>query len=131
MWKPRQSAPAVEDALHQRRHARGIDPERLGAAAHPHARALDLEIGVDPDREPGPPAELGGDRQRALRLALGFDVEGDAGIDRLGKSASRLPGPAKLMLGRIGAGLEREVQLARRGDVEAVDLLGDMPEQRR
>ena len=82
----------VEDAPDQRRHARGIDPERLGAAAHPHARALDLEIGIDPDREPRPAAELGGDRQRALDLALGFGVEGDAGLDRLGKVGVALAG---------------------------------------
>ena len=70
MWKPRHSAPAASDALTSAGTRVGIDPERLGAAAHPHARALDLEIGIDPDRQPGPAPELAGDRQRALDLAL-------------------------------------------------------------
>ena len=72
-----------DDPADQSGHARGVDPERLGAAAHAHARALDLEIGIDPDGEPRRPAELRADREGALGLALGFAVERDAGLDRL------------------------------------------------
>ena len=36
-------------------------------------------------------------------------------------SASRLPGPGEADLGRVGAGVERHLQLAGRSDVDAVD----------
>ena len=42
----------------QRRHLLGVDAELLRAAAHPHAGALDLEVGVDADRDARADAEL-------------------------------------------------------------------------
>src|SRR3546814_7261508 len=35
----------------QRGHRRGIDAERLGAAAHFHPRTLQVEVGIDPHRQ--------------------------------------------------------------------------------
>ncbi len=111
----------VEDAADERGHARGVDPERLGAAAHPHARALDLEIGIDPDREPRRPrAPIASARSTSPSDSQLRVTPASIAASR---SLSRLPGPAKLIVGRIGARLEREAQLAARGDVEAVDLL--------
>jgi hypothetical protein len=49
--------PALDDPAGKRGHALGIEPERLGAAAHLHARTLEIEIGVDPDRQARPLAE--------------------------------------------------------------------------
>ncbi len=55
-------------------NARGIEPERLGAAAHLHPRAAQFEIGVDPDREARRDADLFGDRQCAIELR--FPIRG-------------------------------------------------------
>jgi hypothetical protein len=75
--------------------ARRIEPERLRSAAHAHARALDLEVGVHPNREPRPNAELARNRERPIRLASGLAVDRDARFDRRPKLGVRLPGPAK------------------------------------
>ena len=40
----------LPDPREHRGHALGIDAELLGTAAHLHARALQLEVGVDPHR---------------------------------------------------------------------------------
>ena len=108
MWKPRHSAPAATMRRTSAARPRRIDSERLGAAAHPHPRALDLELGIDPDREPRRLAGALGGRERALGLALGFEVEGHPGGDRLPKLGVALAGPGEADVAGRGAGLERE-----------------------
>ena len=55
--QPAPFGPGGDHFARQRRHALLVDPERLGAAAHLHARAAQLEIGIDPDRQPRRRAE--------------------------------------------------------------------------
>ena len=118
-----------DDPADQGGHARRIDPERLGAAAHAHARALDLEVGIDPDGEPRRPPQLRADREGALGLAFGFAVERNARPDRLLEFGVALAGAGKADFGRIAAGLQGEAQFAARSDVEAVDLLRNVLQQ--
>jgi len=114
------SAPVAAGA-HEIGYALGIDPERLGAAAHPHPRALDLEIGIDPDRQPGPAAE----RQGPLDFPLGFAVEGDAGLDRGGEVGVALAGAREADRRWIRAGFQSEFQLASGSDVQSIRLPGN------
>ncbi len=116
---------------HQRGYALGIDPEGLGAAAHPHPRSAQIEIGVHPHREPGLHAQPLADRQRAGTLAFGFEVERDACGNRGFQIAVALAGPGKADLRRVHARCGSQRQLARRGDVDAIDQGRHQREHRR
>ena len=59
----------------QVRHALGIDPELLRAAAHLHARSLEVETRVHANRQAWRYAQFLADGDGALDLALGFAVE--------------------------------------------------------
>src|SRR5690606_18100798 len=103
------------------RHPLRVDPERLGAPAHLHARAAQLEIGVYSDRQPWRHAFGLGDSQRAAGLVLGFEVERDASADRGAQFGVALSGASETYPGGVEPGIEREAQLAPGRDVEAVD----------
>ena len=129
MWKPRQSAPASMIRADERRRAHRIDAERRWPPAHPHARAAQLEIRIDPHREARRAADPVADRQRALALARGFEVDRHAGDDRRLELAVALAGPGEADRGRrLAAAAPRK--LARRGDVEPVDQRRHRGEQR-
>ena len=59
----------------QRRHALGIDTERLCPAPHFHARPFEIEIGIDANRQPRGQAQPSGDGERPRSLTFGFKVE--------------------------------------------------------
>ena len=109
----------VEDSPDQRRHARGIDAERLGAAAHAHAGALDLEIGIDPHREPRPPVAAPIASARSTSPSDSQLSVTPASI-AASKLAVALAGPGEADRRRVDAGLERDAKLAGRSDVEPV-----------
>jgi hypothetical protein len=94
-----------DDAPHQRRRPRRVHAERLGAAAHPHPRALDLEVGIDPHRQPRRLSDPRGGGQRALGLALGFEVERHAGADRLVELGVALAGTGEADLAGMASRL--------------------------
>ena len=110
-------------------NARGIDAERLGPSAHPHARALDLEIRIDPHREPRPIPQLGGDGEGAFDLAFGFGVERGPGLDRVGEIGVALAGSGEADRVSLAAGHQREVQFPGGSDVEAVDPASNKTKQ--
>ena len=96
-------------------------PNCLRPAAHLHARGLELEVGVDAHRDAR--------RQRRALARCATSAADLASRDstltsmpaatacvELGRRSC--PGPAKLMSRGRGAGVERDPQLARRGDVE-------------
>ena len=64
-------------------------------------------------------------------LAHRLDVDQHAGGDRLAQLLGALARPGEADLGRIGAGVERHLQLAGRSHVDAVDLARHEGHQRR
>src|SRR5258706_1840748 len=104
------------------RNALGIDAERLRSSAHAHARALQLEIGIDPDRyrgaRPGPPA----DEREPLHLALRPESHDDARGHRAREPGVGLAGPGEADGGGLDAACEGDLDLAGGGDVDAGDL---------
>jgi hypothetical protein len=119
-------SPCVDDMARKRRHALGIDAERLGPAAHLHARSLELEIGIDPNREARRLARPLGNGERALRLALAFQIERRAMQNGFFQLAVALARPGEADARAVDPGLSHHVQLAARRDVEPVDQTGHM-----
>src|SRR5215472_2918516 len=78
----------------QLRHNLGVDAELLRSPAHLHPRGLQLEVRIDPDRDLGRPAAPPADVGQYAELALGFDIDDDAGGD----------GPGELGIGLARAG---------------------------
>ena len=77
------------------RHALGIDAELLGTPAHFHARAFQLEVGIDPHRHTRAHAHAGAGRGNAFHLALGFKVDHDSCRSGLRKFRISLAGAGK------------------------------------
>ena len=119
------------DFLQQPGHLFGIDAELLGAAAHFHARGLELEIGIHAYRhacrQPQTLLDVGQERH----FAEGFDIDEDAGGHRLGKLALRFAGAGKADVLRLGAGIQGHQQLAAGGDIDAIDQAGHVRHQGR
>ena len=90
----RRSQPSSRE---QRRDALGVDAELLGTAAHPHARALDLEVGVDAHGDPRSDAEPLADVRttRSASVSDSISIVTPAAT-AWASSAGVLPGPAKL-----------------------------------
>jgi hypothetical protein len=107
-----------------RRHEFGIDAELLRAAAHLHAAGLELEVRVDADRDLRPQSEPRGDARQPAHLALGLEVHDDAGPCRCLELGVGLAGPGEADLVARDVRGERDLELAARGDVEAVHLPG-------
>src|SRR6185503_12372940 len=116
----------LADSVQHRRDALGVDAERLGPAAHLHPGALELEVRIDAYVDARPGAASGGDGGEALHLALGLEVDDDAGGERRLEVGVGLAGTREADAVRPGAGRERGLELAGGGDVEPVDELRDM-----
>jgi hypothetical protein len=95
-----------------------VDPERLGAAAHLHARPRRLEVRIDADGQARRGAELSGDRERAAGFGLGFDVERHPGDGSPARARHRACRAGESWSARVLPGGEDHVELAARGDVE-------------
>ena len=80
----------ARELAEQRRDELGVHAELLRSAAHPHARALDPEVRVDPDRDPGADAQAlaVGDDPRGL--GRGLHLDGDPRRDGLRDLGLRL-----------------------------------------
>ena len=113
----------------RQRHLLGIDAELLRSAAHLHARGLELEIGVHPDRDARgtalAPRKLG----KQSDLAERFDVDEDAGSDGLRELDLGLAGSGEADVLRIRPRVECDAQLATRRNVETVDAAGHVGHQ--
>ena len=51
MWKPSNASPRLAYLRERLRHLLGVDAELLRPAAHLHSGGLELEVGVDADRD--------------------------------------------------------------------------------
>jgi len=112
--------PERADLGQQIRHPFGIDAELLGAAAHAHARSLQLERRVDADRHPrGLAAGVAGLGERA-QLAEALDVDQDARGLRLLQIGIALARAGEADVLRVHAGIECNAQLADRSHVQPV-----------
>ena len=81
-------------------HALGVHAELLGAAAHFHARAFQLKVGINPHRYA---RARTAERGNALHFAFRFKVDGNARGHRLRKLRIGLAGPRKADRLRIRA----------------------------
>ena len=96
----------------ERGHLLGVDAELLRPAAHPHARALDREVGVDADRD-ARAGSRAARRSSATRSASVWDsisIVTPAAIACV-SSAGVLPGPAKLTRS-AGIGVSSAVRIS-------------------
>ena len=116
--KPPELERRADERLQHGRNAFRIDAELLGAATHFHAGGLELEIGIDADRDLGALAGLACDRGQALELQLGLGVDDDASGDRLLELGGRLSGPGKADLLASDRRRECDAELAARCDIE-------------
>ena len=128
-----QSAPidsGLDQALDERRHALGIDPERARPGAHRHPAIFDREGRVDPDRELGAGAKLLAGEDRAAGLAFAFDADhrarGDPRLELV--VALARPGEVHRDAGQLGP--LQPLELAFRDDPEAIDISSKKIEQR-
>ena len=119
-WKPRKSTSARAELGEQRRHLLGVDAELLRAAAHPHPRALDLEVRVDPHGDARPHARGARRPRRRARASVAdsSSIVTPAATAWL-SSARVLPGPGEADAVGRHRRVERDAHLAGRGDVEA------------
>ena len=117
--------------LHQRRHLLDVDAELLRPAAHLHARALEFEIGIDAHRHPRRQAERLRDRAQQGHLAHRLDVDEHPRCHRLAQLDLALAGAGEADLGRVGAGVQRDLELARRGHVDPVHQPRHAADERR
>ena len=108
------------DVPDQRGDPRGVDPEGLGPAAHLHPRSLELEIGIDANREARRHAKSLGDGQRAARFGLAFEIERDARGDRGFEFQVALARPGEAHPAQVEPGRPNQFQLAARRDIEPV-----------
>ncbi len=130
MWKPRQSAPPTISRLTSAGDMSASTPK---GEARPPILIPDprnSKSGFTRTASRGASPARSAIASARCRLALGFDVERHPRRIASSISASRLPGPAKLIALRRHD-VERPVHFARRGDVEPVDQRRDRLEQRR
>jgi hypothetical protein len=120
-----------DDLAGQSGHLVGVDAEGLGAAAHLHAAAAQVEIGVHADGEARGLAQLFGDGERPAGFIRGFKVERHALHDRRLQLDIALARPGKADQRGIEPGLTRHAQLAAAGDVETIDQRAHQAQQRR
>lgn len=111
-------------------HALGIETELPCTAAHLHARAAQIEIGIDPDRQPRTLPDRGRNGQRTLDLARRFAVQRHAGRNRRRQLGIALARTGKARARRVDALRRDDSQLACRGDVEPVDQSVEQGQQR-
>ncbi len=118
-----------DDISHHCRNALFIHAKRLGSAAHLHARAAHLECGIDPDRQSWRDTAPVSDRQSPLRFAFGFDIERDTSSNRSFQLRIAFARPCKTDLARQKTRCARRFQFSARGNVEAIDLIGNPRKQ--
>ena len=126
IWNPWKSRLNFPDPSQHLGHALGVHAELLRSAAHFHSRALQLEIGIDPHRHAWARADGRGQFGQALHFAFRLEVDQDAGARCLRQLHVGLPGSRKTDLRRGHAGSQRDVELARGSDIEAVHQSGEM-----
>ena len=104
-------------------HLLDVDAELLGAAAHLHARALQFEVRVHAHGHARGDAQLRADVRQQMNLAHRLDVQQHPRGDGLAQFRFALAGAREADLARIGAGVQRHLQLAGGSHVDAVDQL--------
>ncbi len=103
------------------RHLLGINAERLGAPAHVHAGAAQLKVGVDAQRHAGGHAQVLGGLGQQLQLTRRLHMQQHArghGLTQLGRTLAR---PRKSYAQRVCASIQRQLELAGRRHVHAID----------
>src|SRR6185503_8135011 len=85
----------LRQAREQSRDLLRVDAELLRAAGHLHARGLQLEVGVDANRDSTLAARRCGERSQATQLAGTLDVHRDACSQRALQVQQRLAGARK------------------------------------
>ena len=112
----------------QQRHRLGdqldVQPELLGPAAHLHSRALELEVRVHAQGHPRRQAELLLQPAQDGQLAQALGIDQHAGGHGLAQFGLALAGPGEADVARVGAGVQRHLQLASGRHVDAADQAG-------
>ena len=112
------------ELLEQCGYPLGVDAELLRASTHPHAGTLDLEVGVDPNRDPRPESQAVADGDDPLGLGLRLHLDRDPGRHRLGQLGGRLAraGEADALTAEIG--VSRAVRIS---NAEATSIASTSP----
>ena len=119
------------DPLQQRRNLLGVDAKGFGAAAHLHPGGFQLEIGVDPHCDSRLLALLYAEPGDGFQLASRFQVNRNAGGDGCGQFRWTLAGAGKADMRGIHAGIQRHLHFTQRSDIQAINLPGEVLDQRR
>ncbi len=107
-------------------HLFRVDAELLRPARHLHARALQLEIGIHPDRDATAPPSRFGQRRETAHFAGRLDIHDHAGGERALELVIRLSGARETNRVSARAGGKRNFELAGGGDIQAVDETRDV-----
>ena len=129
--EPFEGEPGVRNRLQHGPHLLDIDAELLRPAAHLHSRAFEFEVRVDPNRDACRQAQFRRDGLEQPHFANRLDIDQHPRRNRLAQLGLALARPGETDFLRIGAGIERQLEFARRRDIDAVDQPRHVADQRR
>ncbi len=106
-----------------------VDPERGGAASHPHAAPLNGGVGIDSDGDAGDAIQFGGEARETFDFVGRFDVQlADAAFEGRPQFGVGLAGTGEDDAFRGAAGGAGEGQLASGCDFETAAPFEQMPQ---
>ena len=123
-------SPAGDHAAHQLRNPLSIDAERLGSAAHFHARTLQVEVGIYPDGKARNFSKSLSNRNCARSFAFGLKIQRCPCDNRRFQFRVALAGPSKADPHWINPGLLDQRELSARGYIKSIDQSRHRGQQR-
>ena len=119
------------DFPQQFRNGLGIDAELFRSASHLHSRGLELEVGIDANRNARRPARGARKLREQGDFAWRFDVDQDSRRHGLRELVLALARAGEADLGGIHGCVERNLELTARRHVQTVDQSGHVADERR